>query len=297
MKQLRIFIAFASDCESERRIIRKTCQADRTIQALCRELDVKLDWADFNDVPSDAGRPQSLINAAADRWKPDWFIFIFWGRLGRDAGLGLTGMEEEWNRAINLNKQGKGYPRVSLYFNEAEGNPYHVDSFQEEALKKFKTTIFSEYQALATRFKGCRAFFEQFHSDLSVRLIELTRGEGALDLEQELQECSRGLLSWPRTLRNGEEIPRSELQAILERIRTANSSTTLILGEPGSGKSALLAALGNVCRSNGISVLGIKADRLGRGIDSAEALRKYLQLTLLPRDAVRRLALQKPVVV
>ncbi len=297
MKQLRIFIAFASDCERERRIIRKTCQSDKTIKALCRELDVSLDCVDFNDVSSDAGRPQSLINAAADRWKPDWFIFIFWGRLGRDAGLGMTGMEEEWNRAISLNKQTGGHPRVSLYFNEAEGNPYDVDSVQEEALRKFKATIFSEYHALATRFKGCRAFTEQFRSDLSVRLTEVTKGEGALDLEQEFKECSRGLLSWPRTLRNGEEITRSELQAILERIRSANSSTTLMLGEPGSGKSSLLAALGNVCRSNGISVLGIKADRLGRGIDSAEALRKHLQLTLLPRDAVRRLALQKPVVV
>ncbi|MDR4469750.1 MAG: hypothetical protein MRJ68_15890, partial [Nitrospira sp.] len=166
MKQLRIFIAFASDCEGERRIIRKICRSDEMIRTLCRELEVHLDCFDFKDVPSDAGRPQSLINSAVDRWKPDWFIFIFWGRLGCDAGLGMTGMEEEWNRAINLNKEGGGHPRVSLYFNEAEGNPFDVNSVQEEALEKFKTAVFSEYQALATRFKGSREFSKQFRSDL-----------------------------------------------------------------------------------------------------------------------------------
>ncbi len=297
MKRLRIFIAFASDCINERQIIRKTCQSDKMVKTLCRELDVSLGCFDFHDVSSDAGRPQSLINAAADRWKPDWFIFVFWGRLGSDAGLGMTGMEEEWNRAISLNKQGGGYPRVSLYFNEAEGNPYAVDSVQESAIEKFKSKVFGEYQALATRFKGSRAFSEQFRSDLSARLIELAKGEGALDLEQEFKECSGGLLSWPRTLGNGEEIQRPELQTILERIRTANSSTILILGEPGSGKSALLAALGHVCLSNRFSVLAIKADRLGSGIDSAESLRKELRFRLTPQNAIKRLASKQPVVV
>ncbi|CUS33356.1 conserved hypothetical protein [Candidatus Nitrospira nitrificans] len=205
-------------------------------------------------------------------------------------------MEEEWNRAISLNKQGRGHPRVSLYFNEAEGNPYDVDSVQEEALKKFKTSVFGEYQAFATTFKGCRTFSEQFHSDLSARLVEIAKGKNALDLEQEFRWCSEGLLSWPRTLRNGEEIQRPELLEIIEKIQASNASTTLILGAPGSGKSALLAALGNVCLSNGFSVLGIKADRLGRGIDSAEALRKHLQLTVVTREAVKRLASEKPVV-
>ena len=209
----------------------------------------------------------------------------------------MTGMEEEWNRAINLNKQGGGYPRVSLYFNEEEGNPYGADSFQEEALKKFKATVFNEYQALATIFRGSRDFSGQFHSHLADRLLELANGKDGLDLEQEFRLCSGGLLAWPRMLGSGEEIQRPELLEINARIKALKASTTLILGAPGSGKSALLAALGNVCLSNGVSVLGIKADRLGKGVDSAEALRKHLQLSLVTRDAVKRLALQRPVAV
>jgi Tfp pilus assembly pilus retraction ATPase PilT len=163
----------------------------------------------------------------------------------------MTGMEEEWNRAINLNKQGGGYPRVSLYFNEEEGNPYGADSFQEEALKKFKATVFNEYQALATIFRGSRDFSEQFHSHLADRLLELANGKDGLDLEQEFRLCSGGLLAWPRMLGSGEEIQRPELLEINARIKALKASTTLILGAPGSGKSALLAALGNVCLSNG----------------------------------------------
>ena len=122
MKQFRIFIAFASDCDAERRAIRKICQLDQTIKKLCLECGISLDYADFTDVSSDVGRPQSLINAATERWQPDWFIFLFWRRIGSDAGLGMTGMEEEWNRAIDLHRSGAGHPRVSLYFNKAEGD-------------------------------------------------------------------------------------------------------------------------------------------------------------------------------
>ena len=247
MKHLRIFIAFTSDSESQRRIIRTICQSDKSIKALCRELGVSLDCFDFKDVPSDAGRPQSLINLAAERGKPDWFVFLFWRKLGTDAGLGMTGMEEEWSRAIALNQQGAGHPRVSLYFNNAEGDAFEADPTQEEALKRFRTTIFEQHQALATCFKGAPEFRQRFHADLTIRLLEIGRGVDFLDLEQEFNEASKGLLSWPRTLTTGDEIQRPEFQALLETIQTMGTSTTLILGKPGLGKSALLAGLGHAC--------------------------------------------------
>jgi len=297
MKHLRIFIAFASDSESQRRIIRKICQSDESIKTLCRELGVSLDCFDFKDVHSDAGRPQSLINLAVEKLKPDWFVFLFWQKLGSDAGLGMTGMEEEWSRAIVLNRQGGGHPRVSLYFNNAEGDAYEADPSQEEALKRFRATIFEQRQALATFFKGVPEFRERFHADLSSRLVEIGRGLDFLDFEKEFSEASKGLLSWPRTLTAGDEIQRPELQALLEKVRTMERSTTLILGKPGSGKSALLAGLGHACIKEGFSVLAIKSDRLGKEVHTAEDLREWLHLSLNTRDAVRKLAARKPVVV
>ena len=297
MKHLRIFIAFASDSEPQRRIIRTICESDKSIKAICRKLGVSLDWFDFTDVSSDAGRPQSLINLAVEKLKPDWFVFLFWQKLGSDAGLGMTGMEEEWSRAIVLNRQGGGHPRVSLYFNNAEGDAYEADPAQEEALKIFRATIFEQHQALATPFKGAQEFRERFHTDLSSRLLEIGLGVDSLDLEQEFSEASKGLLSWPRTLTAGDEIQRTEFQALLERVRTMETSTTLILGKPGSGKSTLLAGLGHACMRDGFSVLAIKSDRLGKEVRTAEDLRQWLHLSLNTRDAVRKLAAKKPVVV
>lgn len=297
MKHLRIFIAFASDCDQERRVISKMCRSDRTIKKLSLDLGVSLDCGDFKDVSSDAGRPQLLINRAAEKWRPDWFVFLFWRRLGRDAGLGMTGMEEEWSRAIALNQQGRGHPLVSLYFNNAESDAYEADASQEEALKIFRTTIFEQHQALAKFFKGASDFHEQFHADLSSRLVEIGRGVDSLDFEQEFSEASKGLLSWPRTLTAGDEIQRPELEALLEKVRTMDRSTTLILGKPGSGKSALLAGLGDACIKEGFSVLAIKSDQLGKEIHTAEDLRQWLHLSLNTRDAVRKLAARRPVVV
>ena len=74
---------------------------------------------------------------------------------------------------------------------------FNLGSFR--LLEKFKAKVRGQYQALYTPFKGPRAFAEQFHSDLSVRLVELAKGKDALDLEQEFRDCSEGLLSWPRT--------------------------------------------------------------------------------------------------
>ena len=209
----------------------------------------------------------------------------------------MTGMKEEWSRAIALNQQGAGHPRVSLYFNNAEGDAFEADPTQEEVLKRFRTTIFEQHQALATFFKGAPEFRQRFHADLTIRLLEIGRGVDFLDLEQEFNEASKGLLSWPRTLTTGDEIQRPEFQSLLETIQTMGTSTTLILGKPGSGKSALLAGLGHACIRDGFSVLAIKSDRLGKEVRTAEDLRQWLHLSLNTRDAVRKLAAKKPVVV
>ena len=48
---------------------------------------------------------------------------------------------------------------------------------------------------------------------------------------------------------------------------------------------------------DGFSVLAIKSDRLGKEVRTTEDLRQWLHLSLNTRDAVRKLAAKKPVVV
>jgi len=108
--QLRIFIASPGDCTLERDAVRRICNEDKTILTIRRNNHVSVDVFGWEDISSDAGRPQSIINAAVRKFNPDWFVFIFWHRFGSDAGLGMTGSEEEWNLARQLNEKGGGHP-------------------------------------------------------------------------------------------------------------------------------------------------------------------------------------------
>jgi hypothetical protein len=106
----RIFIASPSDCRAEREAVRHIAGQDQTIGTLCREFNVALEVFGWEDLPPDLGHPRSIINAAIERFTPDWFIFIFWHCFGSDAGLGTTGSEEEWNLARQRHEEGGGRP-------------------------------------------------------------------------------------------------------------------------------------------------------------------------------------------
>lgn len=86
------------------------------------------------------------------------------------------------------------------------------------------------------------------------------------------------LRTYPRTLPGGRELPRPELDALADKITTTEGSATILIGERGSGKSALLAALDVRLRKDGITVLSIKSDRLASSVTTAAALATDLGL-------------------
>ena len=112
-----------------------------------------------------------------------------------------------------------------------------------------------------------------------------------------LYKASAPLLTWPTTLLGGVWLERPELQNILQSLSDTESSTTLLLGEPGSGKSALLARVAERKHADGWPVLAIKADRLPPDILDTEGLAKHLQLPTTAVDAVHSLASFGPVLV
>lgn len=295
----RIFIASPSDCNVERKTVRQIINQDPTIRTLKRELNVALDDLGCEDLLSDLGRPQSIINAAIEKFDPDWIVFIFWHRFGTDAGMGMTGTEEEWNLARKMNEQKSGRPNVSIYFNRAAPSTYIVDLDQQSALENFRSRIFSEHQALASEFNGTSEFEQLFRAHLTKRVFALTNGQLALpkDLTERFLTASRGLLTWQRTLGSGHEIARPELDELLERISGSEQSSTLILGGPGAGKSSLLSAGAHALLEKGMPVLAIKADMLGAGINTFEDLSKWLHINIDLRDAIRILASEEKVVI
>lgn len=112
-----------------------------------------------------------------------------------------------------------------------------------------------------------------------------------------LRRASRDLLDWPTTLPGGDWLDRPELATLCEGLQTDESSTTLLLGEPGCGKSALLARLGTKMQDAGWPVLGIKADLLPEDTLSPQALSAYLELPQTVLATVRALAVERPVLV
>ena len=116
-------------------------------------------------------------------------------------------------------------------------------------------------------------------------------------LKKGIALASKGLLNWKCTLVNDQEIKRPELNKLLDRIQTAESSTTILLGPPGSGKSALMATLGNCLISQEQTVLAIKADQLNGSIQSIEDLQRDLQLDFSPGEVIYAIASREPIVV
>lgn len=106
-----------------------------------------------------------------------------------------------------------------------------------------------------------------------------------------LKVASLPLLTWQQTLRSTDDwIERPELETILKYARGevgAAPRALVLLGPPGSGKSALMARAANQLLDKEITILGIKADRIAKTVDSIGALAHELAL---PTDLASAIA-------
>ncbi|GAB6042327.1 hypothetical protein [Endothiovibrio diazotrophicus] len=111
------------------------------------------------------------------------------------------------------------------------------------------------------------------------------------------RRISGELAAWPSTLAEGTWLERPELETLIRRIAGEEPSSTLLLGGPGSGKSALLARLTRRLMESGVTVLGIKADRLPVAANAPETLfGEGRRLPADPARCLRRMAEEGPTV-
>lgn len=162
------------------------------------------------------------------------------------------------------------------------------DSTEMEAVKAFHDEVGNEVRP--ARFANEIELIDQLREGISKELKKLGLSPDAATLIEPLRRASRDLLTWPSTLSGDKWLARPELEQLRQRIAESSGSVTLVLGEPGCGKSALLARLGLTVQEEGIPVLGIKADFLPEEVLTPQALMQYLELPVSVLAAVQSLA-------
>lgn len=115
------------------------------------------------------------------------------------------------------------------------------------------------------------AILEQQELAGSIASIDLT------EAKQDAQNGSTELREWPRDI-SGLEIIRPELDRLKRHIESADRGTAILIGEAGSGKSALLSRLTEDLEKGGNVVFGIKADTLPPSVQTIEDVGKALGL-------------------
>jgi len=175
-------------------------------------------------------------------------------------------------------------------------NPYDVGYFFIERMEDnlLPITELSPTLTLRHTFKSRRA---QEHILAEVRR-NLRPAEPIALLPNEEQAVETafaarapGLLEWPQVLPDGAWLDRPELGTLTETINTKDHSTTILLGSPGSGKSALLSRLGNIFQDEGsVTVVAIKADQLSATINTDKDLGAALGLEGPAMETIRRLS-------
>ena len=125
---------------------------------------------------------------------------------------------------------------------------------------------------------------------------EFETGLGSLEaVRPQLEAASKEVMNWPKTLPGGEEIVRPELLEMEARIEASTSSTTAVLGKPGSGKSAFMSRLTHRYIERGWAVLAVKADMLDADVSRESELQEHLALEAPPGDLLEQLAKNGPV--
>ncbi|WP_025006837.1 NACHT domain-containing protein [Marinilabilia salmonicolor] len=116
------------------------------------------------------------------------------------------------------------------------------------------------------------------------------------EIKKAFKVQSSFLSKWPQTLTiNKKWLERKEENEWLSKTHSASYSTTILLGEQGTGKSALLARMTNKLHSQGIPVLGIKADKLSHSVTDLQSLSAFLRLPGNITSCIKKIARNEPV--
>jgi len=176
-------------------------------------------------------------------------------------------------------------------------------AIDDEQLKLIRVDLGSVRLVMSVRESDLAAMdlakLREAASDSGVTLLGATTLQRVTEAEAAkaaLKEASVDLLSWEKTLPNGRWMERPEQGSIEARFQL-HTSVTVLLGEPGSGKSALLSKIAADLLKIGAPVFALKADLLATEVRTESDLQHELRLPAPPTELILRLAVLQPVYV
>ena len=203
--------------------------------------------------------------------------------------------------------------RVEVIFNFGGSKQEWTEEKVVSVVERLKQAIGDENLTLVrVEFGSVRLVLSVRESDLeAIDLVKLRKAmvdsgvtllgvtplkliDEAETAKEALASASVGLLVWEKMLPNGKWIERPERKIIEARFQLDTSSTVL-LGEPGSGKSALLSKISSDLLDQGATVFALKADLLSPDVRTESDLQRDLQLCAPPSELIFRLATLHPV--
>ena len=131
------------------------------------------------------------------------------------------------------------------------------------------------------------------------KLLATASPTDVVDLDMARRDAETGseaLKSWTKTI-GGQHIERPELEQLVQRVRDHPFGSTLVIGEAGSGKSALFAELVSNLQNQGMVVFAIKADLLPTSVWTLADVSAALGLRGQILQEIEALARVAPVVV
>ncbi|MBW9125260.1 hypothetical protein [Agrobacterium pusense] len=182
---------------------------------------------------------------------------------------------------------------IEALLREITGEPgITVDRIEEGSLRLIVRDPSAALEAL-----GLNKLRDELQARFDLHLFGLVPEHSLEELNEvadELRLASFDLLNWPDTLPDGEQFKRPELDQLLEIFADREQTVTAVIGDPGSGKSALLAMLGKRLVDAGHPVLAIKADLLNTDVNNEADLKDQLGLSDRPSTLLTRSAALRP---
>lgn len=118
-----------------------------------------------------------------------------------------------------------------------------------------------------------------------------------VDVDRALSDAavaSAEMRAWPSEI-HGMRLETPAFERLIRRVKDEPAGRTLLIGEAGTGKSALLARVASALEKEGVTVFAIKADQLPASLTNLADLARALGVDEGLEDRIAALAAERPV--